>query len=127
MPLAQPWDATHVRISHQTLAQPPRWLNVRLSDGQITEVEGKKATEAIGRLNTAQSDKAFKQALGDLRDVVEGSMKRTSGEGGASGGWGEKPIPPAAVNDLKMRGPKAHAQFDAIFGQGAAARALGGN
>lgn len=50
--------------------------------GQITEVEGKKATEAIGRLNTAQSDKAFKQALGDLRDVVEGSMKRTSGEGG---------------------------------------------
>lgn len=39
MPLAQPWNATHVRISHQTLAQPPRWLNVRLSDGQITEVE----------------------------------------------------------------------------------------
>ncbi len=50
--------------------------------GQITEVEGKKATEAIGRLNTAQSDKAFQQALGDLRGVVEGSMKRASGEGG---------------------------------------------
>lgn len=59
--------------------------------GQITEVEGKKATEAIGRLNTAQSDKAFKQALGDLRGVVEGAMKRTIGEGGASGGMGEKP------------------------------------
>lgn len=94
--------------------------------GQITEVEGKKATEAIGRLNTAQSDKAFKQALGDLRGVVEAAMKRTIGEGGASGGWDEKPIPAAAVNDLKMRGPKAHAQFDAVFGEGAAARALGG-
>lgn len=60
--------------------------------GQITEVEGKKATEAIGRLNTAQSDKAFQQALIDLRSVVEGSMKRASGQtGGASGGWDEKP------------------------------------
>jgi hypothetical protein len=59
--------------------------------GQITEVEGKKATEAIGRLNMAQSDKAFQQALSDLRGVVEGSMKRTTGEGGATGGWGEKP------------------------------------
>lgn len=51
---------------------------------------------------------------------------KSSPPGGASGGWDEKPIPAAAVNDLKMRGPKAHAQFDAIFGQGAAARALGG-
>lgn len=60
--------------------------------GQITEVEGKKATEAIGRLNTAQSDKAFQQALSDLRGVVEGSMKRASGQtGGASGGWDDKP------------------------------------
>jgi len=59
--------------------------------GQITEVEGKKATEAIGRLNTAQSDKAFKQALGDLRGVVESAVKRTTGEGGATGGWGDKP------------------------------------
>lgn len=38
-----------------------------------------------------------------------------------------RPIPPqAAINDLKMRGPKAKAQFDAIFGEGAADRALGG-
>ncbi len=51
---------------------------------------------------------------------------KSSPPGGASGGWGEKPIPAAAVNDLKMRGPKAHAQFDAVFGEGAAARALGG-
>ncbi|QIL83734.1 S9 family peptidase [Diaphorobacter sp. HDW4A] len=37
LPPGQRWDATHVRIVHQTLAQPPRWLDVRLSDGQITE------------------------------------------------------------------------------------------
>lgn len=37
-----------------------------------------------------------------------------------------RPVPPAAINDLKMRGPKADAQFDAVFGPGAAARARGG-
>jgi hypothetical protein len=38
--------------------------------GQITEVEGKKATEAIARLNTAQSDDEFLQALNELRGVL---------------------------------------------------------
>lgn len=36
------------------------------------------------------------------------------------------PAPPtAAVQELKMRGPKASAQFDAIFGPGAADKAMG--
>lgn len=72
--------------------------------GQITEAEGKKATDAIARLNTAQSDKAFSEALSDLRQVVEGSLARQQGSaqrsgmqlpssGGASGGWSIKPIP----------------------------------
>ena len=34
----QHWDASHVRIKHQTPAQPPRWLDIRLADGQMTEV-----------------------------------------------------------------------------------------
>lgn len=34
----QHWDASHVRIKHQTPAQPPRWLDIRLADGQITDV-----------------------------------------------------------------------------------------
>ncbi|QIL73754.1 S9 family peptidase (plasmid) [Diaphorobacter sp. HDW4B] len=38
LPPAQRWDASHVRVVHQTLAQPPRWLDVRLCDGEITEV-----------------------------------------------------------------------------------------
>lgn len=37
LPPAQRWDATHVRVVHQTLAQAPRWLDVRLTDGQVTE------------------------------------------------------------------------------------------
>lgn len=44
--------------------------------GQITEVEGRKATEAIGRLNTAQSDAEFEQALRDLMGVAEAGKQR---------------------------------------------------
>jgi len=38
--------------------------------GAITEVEGKKAEQAIARLNTAQSDEAFAKSLQDLREVA---------------------------------------------------------
>lgn len=47
--------------------------------GQITEVEGKKATEAIARLNTAQSDEEFKSALLDFKDVVDKGRARMNG------------------------------------------------
>ena len=48
--------------------------------GAITEVEGKKATDAIARLNRAQSDKEFKTSLDDLRTVMTTGYKRMSGK-----------------------------------------------
>jgi hypothetical protein len=47
--------------------------------GQITEVEGTKATAAIARLNRAQSDGEFLVALQDLREVMEAGRKRLAG------------------------------------------------
>jgi hypothetical protein len=44
--------------------------------GQITEVEGKKATEAMGRLNTAQNEDDFRQALQEIRDVLNSARDR---------------------------------------------------
>lgn len=44
--------------------------------GQITEVEGKKATDAIGRLERAQSEDEFKVSLHDLNKVVDGAIDR---------------------------------------------------
>lgn len=44
--------------------------------GQITETEGKKATDAIGRLSTAQSEKAYREALGELRGVLVAAKDR---------------------------------------------------
>lgn len=45
--------------------------------GQITEVEGTKAENAIARLSTAQSDGEFVSALKELREVVSGGLQRS--------------------------------------------------
>lgn len=44
--------------------------------GQITEVEGQKATDAIAAMDTAQSDEQFAQGLRDLREVIQAGAKR---------------------------------------------------
>lgn len=44
--------------------------------GQITEIEGAKATDAIARLDRAQSAEDYSSALKDLRDVVTTGMER---------------------------------------------------
>ncbi|WP_449043722.1 phage tail tip lysozyme [Paracoccus versutus] len=47
--------------------------------GAITEIEGQKATQAIGRLDTAQSAEDYRAALNDLRSVVSNARIRASG------------------------------------------------
>lgn len=44
--------------------------------GQITEVEGEKATNAIGRLQRSQNYDDYRQALKDLRDIVATGLER---------------------------------------------------
>lgn len=50
--------------------------------GQITEVEGKKATDAIGRLSNNQSEAAFKESMGELRGILEAAKQRAYGMAG---------------------------------------------
>lgn len=57
--------------------------------GQITEIEGQKATEAIARLSTAQSEGSYKLALRELREILEVGKERarhraTVSEGGSA-------------------------------------------
>jgi len=63
--------------------------------GQITEAEGRKATQALARLDRYQSQEDFDAALNDLEEVITVGMQRarqkaggfsTSQPGGASGG-----------------------------------------
>ncbi|WP_147297398.1 hypothetical protein [Bordetella bronchiseptica] len=44
--------------------------------GQITEVEGKKATDAIARLSQNQSEAAFKESMRELREVLVSAKNR---------------------------------------------------
>lgn len=47
--------------------------------GVITEIEGKKATQALGRLEQYQSDADYAKSLKDLRDVVSAGLERARG------------------------------------------------
>ena len=88
--------------------------------GQITEVEGKKATDAITRMDTAQSEKEFVAAAHEFRGVIEQGMKRLGG--GASQATGN--IPTAAAQYLRAN-PQYRNAFDMKYGKGAADSVLG--
>jgi hypothetical protein len=47
--------------------------------GQITEIEGIKATQAIGRLASTQRPEDFKEALTELRSILSVAAKRPEG------------------------------------------------
>jgi hypothetical protein len=44
--------------------------------GQITEMEGKKATEAMGRLSASQSEDEFKKSITELQGIISGARER---------------------------------------------------
>ncbi|MFO0454276.1 MAG: hypothetical protein ACK52I_37440 [Pseudomonadota bacterium] len=74
--------------------------------GQITQVEGDKATAAIARLQRAQSEKDFKTAAKEIQDIAAAAYKRATGKdmprgntGGASGSWGG-PAGQPSLDDL---------------------------
>jgi hypothetical protein len=71
--------------------------------GQITEMEGKKASDAIARLRRAQSDGEFKKSLEDLRQVMQAGYKRLTGKdyGGKSASGDVAPSNVVDFNDLK--------------------------
>ena len=58
--------------------------------GQITEIEGTKATQAMARMSTAQSEEAFISGLKDFREVIIALRDRSLARGGAGtdDGWG---------------------------------------
>lgn len=73
--------------------------------GQITEVEGKKATQAMARLGRTQSEEEFKKSLQELRQIVQMGAERAqqkANPGGATyrpeGGNNYRVTPPPGFN-----------------------------
>lgn len=102
--------------------------------GAVAVQELTALQSTVASLDQGQSRAELKKSLEKIERHYNNWLETTRGNapnkpentGGASGSWGDKPIPQAAINDLKMRGPRAKAQFDEVFGAGAAERVLGG-
>jgi hypothetical protein len=93
--------------------------------GAITEIEGQKATQAIARLNAQQSEKDFRGALQELRDIVQTGRDRMAARvaqqpGAPSGAQGQgSPSPQAsgalqAARDAIAKGAPRQAVIDRL-------------
>jgi len=54
--------------------------------GQITEMEGKKATDAIARMDAASSEQEFTKAAREFQGVIRQGAERAKAKGGATAG-----------------------------------------
>lgn len=61
--------------------------------GQITEVEGAKATQAIGRMSRSQSETEYKKSLQDLKEVLSRARERVQKGAGVQGPAATQPAP----------------------------------
>lgn len=72
--------------------------------GAITETEGRKATEAIARMDASGSEAEFRQAVRDFQDVVRAGLERTKARAGGSGSapaaGGTSSTPPAGMDSM---------------------------
>jgi hypothetical protein len=60
--------------------------------GQITEVEGRKATEAISRMNASASEEEFEKAAREFQNIIRTGVERAKSKAGQSGAVSGIPV-----------------------------------
>jgi hypothetical protein len=75
--------------------------NTLKGGGSITEVEGAKATQAITRMSTAQSEKEFKTAARDFQNVLRKGIEKAKAKLGNAGA----PAAAGATPDVDSTNP----------------------
>jgi hypothetical protein len=74
-------DAAGFKAIHDQLAGKAfleAFANLR-GGGQISNIEGQKAEQAMARLSLSQNEADYKEALNDLRDIVISAKARAGG------------------------------------------------
>jgi len=72
--------------------------------GQITEIEGLKAEQAMARMDRAQGEAEFKRALEDFRDAVRDGMAKLRQQAGLGGAPQTAPGPAAPAGNRTRSG-----------------------
>ncbi len=80
--------------------------------GAITAIEGEKATAAMARLNTAQSEKEFKGALTELQGVIKNLRDRAKRKAGMAGAGGAAPQGDQTAAPTRLKFNPATGEFE---------------
>ncbi len=85
-------------------------FNMLKGGGAITEVEGRKAEQAIARLQRSQGETDFREALQDFRDAVNDGVRKLRARAGETGAYpdairnmGAKPAQGSSGDPLGIR------------------------
>lgn len=70
--------------------------------GQITEVEGRKATDAISRMNADASEAEFTKAAREFQDIIRRGLERARQRGGVQNAPAAQPAAPTAPRRLRF-------------------------
>ena len=91
------YEAMHKQLTGRAFLQAFETLK---GGGQITEIEGRKATEAITRMSKSQSENEYVKAAREFQEVIRAGVARAKQKAGGlapqspgQSGWGIKAIP----------------------------------
>lgn len=84
LPPGTPAKDFEVRLNQLKGQQFLQAYNALKGSGQITEVEGKKAENAIARIDRSQTEKEFMQALDDFQNVIKIGIENSKKKAGVA-------------------------------------------
>lgn len=89
--------ARHEQLQGQVFLQGFQQLK---GGGAITEIEGRKAEQAIARLSRAQSEREYRNSLLEIRGIVQTALERARRKAGVGGeGAPQPPAPPQSFEN----------------------------